>query len=49
MSNSFLVLAFYFLALLVFALGLFSVPLPNPVLLGLVFVVAGFIAEKLGG
>lgn len=49
MSNNFLVLVFYFLALLVFALGLFSAAIPNPVLLGLALVVVGFIVGRLGG
>jgi hypothetical protein len=44
-----LALIFLFLALLVFLLGLFSVAMPNPVLLGLALVVAAMLTERLSG
>jgi putative effector of murein hydrolase LrgA (UPF0299 family) len=40
---------FLFLALLVFLLGLFSVAIPNPVLLGLALLTAALITERLSG
>jgi hypothetical protein len=42
-------LGFLFIALLVFLLGLFSVNIPNPVLLGLAFLTAALITERLSG
>lgn len=44
-----LALIFLFLALLVFLLGLFNVAIPNPVLLGLAFMAAALITERLSG
>lgn len=48
MTNIF-VLGFLFLALLVFGLGLFHVNIPDPALLGLAFLTAAFITERLSG
>jgi phosphatidylglycerophosphate synthase len=49
MNANFLALVFLFLSLLVSVLGLFNVPIPNPLLLAFALLVAAFFTERLSG